>query len=242
MQVVPAILEKTPEEFIFQFNRLRPYFNHFQIDIADGQFVPNKTVQIEELSKTIEQYSNITMKQFSFDFHLMVKDYKKEIKKLMRLLARRSLDEGGKKFVKIKNVLIHYSLNPNFQFLISNFSCFAIGLVLDTPDQISDLGQKYGLDKIPLIQIMTINPGFQGSPFLPEMLNKIEQLRISGYRNKILIDGSVNDKTLPIILARKYQPDILCVGSFLTKAKDLKGRLKLLEFTLRESLTTLRRS
>jgi pentose-5-phosphate-3-epimerase len=74
---------------------------------------------------------------------------------------------------------------------------------------------------------MSVNPGRQGQPFLLETLKKIEQLRLLGYRNKIFLDGGINEKTIPEILAQKFLPDVLCPGSFLTKAdeKDLSKRV-----------------
>ena len=76
---------------------------------------------------------------------------------------------------------------------------------------------------------MSVNPGKQGSPFIPETLKKIEQLRLLGYRSKIFLDGGVNDQTLPLILNQKYLPDVLCPGSFLTRAKDLEKNIKFLK-------------
>ena len=76
---------------------------------------------------------------------------------------------------------------------------------------------------------MSVTPGVQGNPFLPKTLNKIEQLRDLGYRKKIFLDGAVNDKTIPIINKLKYKPDVICPGSFLTKAKDLEKNVKYLE-------------
>jgi pentose-5-phosphate-3-epimerase len=75
---------------------------------------------------------------------------------------------------------------------------------------------------------MSVNPGFQGSPFLPEMLNKIEQLRNIGYRKEIFLDGAVNEKTISVILSKKYRPDFICPGSYLTKAKDLEKNVEYL--------------
>jgi pentose-5-phosphate-3-epimerase len=75
---------------------------------------------------------------------------------------------------------------------------------------------------------MSVTPGVQGNPFFPETLVKIEQLRLLGYRNKIFLDGAVNDKTLLIINKLKYKPDVICPGSFLTKAKDLEKNVEYL--------------
>lgn len=211
MQTVPSLLEKTSEDLFSQINKLSPYFKRFQIDIADGIFVSNKTVQIEEIKDSLNKDSLL------FDFHLMVKDYEKEIKKL----------ENLRKLIKINLVLIHLSVTVNYELLTTR-SLFPIGLTLNPEDQVNNLTSCYSLKQIPAIQIMSVVPGVQGNPFLPETLMKIEQLRLLGYRNKIFLDGAVNDKTLLFINKQKFKPDVICPGSFLTKAKDLKKNVEFL--------------
>ncbi len=218
MKIVPSILTNTADEFCQQIKNLGPYYNQFQIDVADGRFVPNKTVPIEKIIPILRDFDS-KIKDLKFDFHLMVKDYQKEIKKLDRL----------KKLITVKNILIHFSA-------ILDFSVFPIGLVLNPQDQVRTLANRCNLEIIPYLQIMSVNPGFQGSPFLPQTLKKIEQLRLLGYRNKIFLDGAVNDKTMPIILSKKFRPDVLCPGSFLSKAgKELKKRVAYLKNLTRVS-------
>ena len=216
MQICPSILEPTTDGLFFQINKLSLYIKYFQIDIADGIFVPNKTVQIEDIIKNYNQFNNY--QSLSFDFHLMVAGFEKDIIKINQL----------NKLINIKNIFIHYSAIKNFKMKISNLSSIPIGLTLNPEDQITDLIKHYPLNSITTIQIMSVIPGVQGNPFLPDMLNKIEQLRVLGYRNKIFLDGAVNDKTLPIINKLKYKPDVICPGSFLTKAKDLEKNVKYL--------------
>lgn len=218
MQTIPSLLEKSSEDLIFQINKLSPYFKRFQIDIADGIFVSNKTVQIEEIKDSLIK-DCLNKGSLSFDFHLMVKDYQTEIKKLEEL----------KKLIKINLILIHFSTISNFDIPISDLSTIPIGLTLNPEDQVANLTRHYALDTIHSIQIMSVNPGVQGNPFLPETLIKIEQLRVLGYRKEIFLDGAVNEKTIPVILAKKFQPDFICPGSYLTKAKDLKENVKYLE-------------
>ena len=57
MQICPSILEPTAESLFRTINRLSPFYKYFQIDIADGIFVPNKTVQIEEIKDTLNKDS-----------------------------------------------------------------------------------------------------------------------------------------------------------------------------------------
>ena len=103
MEVIPALLETNLDGLISQIKKLSSYFKTFQIDIADGIFVPNRTIQIQELLSSMEQLNNLKMNDLNFDFHLMVKDYVKEIKKL----------EDLKNLITIKNLFIHTKLFLN---------------------------------------------------------------------------------------------------------------------------------
>ena len=217
MQICPSILEPTVDALLSSINYLSPFYKYFQIDIADGIFVPNKTVQIEEIKDSLIK-DCLNKDSLSFDFHLMVSDFEKDIDKLNDL----------KKLINIKNIFIHYSAIKDFTIDISKLSPIPIGLTLNPQDQVSDLESHYNLKDLPTIQIMSVTPGVQGNPFIPETLNKIEQLRVLGYRFKIFLDGAVNDKTLPYINKQKFKPDVVCPGSFLTKAKDLKANVKFL--------------
>lgn len=210
MQICPSILEYRAEDYFTTIKKLSPYYQYFQIDLADGIYVDNKTASLEDFLKLTTNYQSL-INPLTFDFHLMVKDYEKEIKKLINLKSQ----------LTVKNIFVHYGLFPNLISLTNNYSRFNIGLVINPQDQIYDLVKHYPLDNIPVIQIMSVNPGAQGKSFIAETLKKIEQLRISGYRNKIFLDGAINNKTLPIINSLKYKPDIICPGSFLTKTENL---------------------
>ena len=217
MQICPSMPEPTMDSLAATINRLSPFYNYFQIDIGDGIYVNNRTVQIEEIIKNLNKF--IKLDTLHFDFHLMVKDYISDINKLNEL----------KKFINIKNIFIHLSAIENFKMKIEELSSLPIGLTLNPQDQVDDLARHYNLNNIPTIQIMSVTPGVQGNPFLPDTLKKIEQIRVLGYRNEIFLDGAVNDKTLPFINEQKFKPDVVCPGSFLTKAKDLEKNVKYLK-------------
>lgn len=218
MITFPSILEKTPELLFAQIQKLSAYYNYFQIDIADGIFVNNKTVQIEEIIRAFQGINPISFRPLSFEFHLMVQDYKKEVAKLDQL----------RKLLNIKTILIHASLSPDYSLLINSCPLFSFGLVLNPEDEVSMLSKTFILKNIPIIQIMTVHPGAQGSPFVPESLLKIEQLRLNNYRNKIALDGALNETTIPNILSQKNVPDILCPGSYLTQTQELEKHVKYL--------------
>lgn len=206
MLIYPSILEANINTFWSQIKKMVPIFPYLQIDIADGQFVRNKTIQIEEVLTTFPNYELLIANYSpSCEFHLMVNDYLKEIKKLKEL----------KNFIKIEKVLIHLKAfkKTNYQLLSTKITNYSYGIVLNPEDDVKENWPM--IKKFSTIQIMTVNPGFQGSPFLPENLKKINELRELGYQGIITLDGAINNKTLPIILKNKYLPDIVFPGSFL---------------------------
>lgn len=210
MDIYPSILETNIDDFITTFNKLSALFNHFQIDIADGLLVPNKTIQIEDIVKQVTS-NKIQVTNKLFEFHMMVNDYQKEIEKLDKL----------KNILNILSILIHLKslIPPN----PPNSPNFPFGIVLNPEDDV--VSNFETISHFPTVQLMTVHPGKQGSPFFPDQLEKINQLREADYKGKIILDGGINDQTLPIILKNKYLPDAICPGSYFTKASDPASNL-----------------
>lgn len=225
MKVIPSILTDSAEESWTQIQSLVPYYTRFQIDIADGKYVPDTTCQIDDLQKYFLDNAVKLPSEAVFDFHLMVEDYESDIKKLMVFA----------KYITIKVIFVHVSLNFNYEKLSAQYSPFLIGLVLNPEDDVEIIKHKYDFSKIENIQVMAIHPGAQGSAFMPETLKKIEQLRNANYRSSIFLDGAVNEQTLSIILEKKYKPDFVCPGSYFSRAENVEENVKKIEETIRHS-------
>ncbi|MCA9371777.1 hypothetical protein KC726_02660 [Candidatus Woesebacteria bacterium] len=210
MQAIPTLLTTSKEEFETQILLFQTYFSRIQIDVADGQLVSNTTTSIEDIKTLIASGTIALSKELVLDFHLMVADFHGALSHIA------SLKEFG---VNINCVLVNASLKPQIKELENTYG-FSIGLDIFPQTEVKELAQQYDLNEVPAVQVMTVNPGFQGSPFLPGMLKKIIELRKYGYEKEILIDGGVNENTLPTILQQTELPDVLCIGSYLTKAGD----------------------
>jgi pentose-5-phosphate-3-epimerase len=204
MIVTPAPLETTIEPFVHNINRLSSFYRRFQVDIADGVFVPNTTFQIDDFASV---YSTLPP-GIVYDFHLMVQRPLLHVQKLQFLPN-----------AVLGTVLIHKSVFPEQKSLYALLPDAKFGLVLNPEDTVESITDLL-LSTLHSVQIMTIIPGFQGQPFMPNMLYKIEQLRKRGFLGEILIDGSVNEKTIHEITSLAYPPDVLGVGSYITKASD----------------------
>lgn len=217
MQIVPTLLTTTSEEFIHQMEVFQPLFPRIQLDIADGKLVPNHTTQLDDMIRLIDDKKITIEKRTIFDLHLMVENYTHELEKAAQLASRG---------VTIGLVLINARHRISFSEIQKSFP-FVIGLDIFPQTKIAEVKNWYDLSLVSGIQIMTVKPGFQGSPFLPEMLTKIADLRERGYAGEILIDGGVNESTLKVIDTLEKKPDILCIGSYLTKAsREIKTRVE----------------
>ncbi|NTU46008.1 hypothetical protein HGA88_00080 [Candidatus Roizmanbacteria bacterium] len=225
MNIIPALLVKTKEELQKQITTVSPYFSTVQIDIADGTFVPNKTLSIQNVLETC----SLSPKGIVFDFHLMVVDYRKALQELKIFSP----------LISIGNIFLHSKLAPPLEQLKFECNNLTIGLAINPEEQIDDLAVQYTLSSIPFLQIMTVNPGFQGGSFLSDSLYKIEQLKKHDYRSPIYVDGGINDRTISQIMQKKYRPNYLCVGSYLSNAGDeLEARIAQLHLKMKTGSAT----
>jgi pentose-5-phosphate-3-epimerase len=216
MQIIPALLTYSKDELREQFQKLKPFYNRFQIDIADNTLVPNTTLQIQDVFETVEVGPE-------YDMHLMVNDYAKHI----------ALLSPHASLFNIGVIFIHAGLKPNLEKLHADYPQLTYGLVFNPEDDIKTILSNNSYQSVQHLQVMSIKPGFQGSPFIEKELEKVEHIGSLNYGTKsIYLDGGINAESLPIIVSKQYQPDFLCVGSFLTKAPDLAERVRLLSETI----------
>lgn len=216
MKVVPTLLTTDIIDLKNQLILFQNIFNRIQIDIADAKLVSNYTTQINDLINLVKENDKLLHKNTVLDFHLMVEDYESEFEKIKKI------KELG---VKIGVVLVNAKFNTDYQKLKRRFE-FKIGLDFFPESNVEEVINASNMNSFSSVQIMTVSPGFQGSPFLPEMLKKINILRKLGYAGEILIDGGINDQTISQIDKNQNKPDILCVGSYLTK-ETLKEKITL---------------
>ena len=84
MLIVPSILTPSISDLWNQIKRLSPFYNWFQIDIADEVFGKNLTFKIDEFINTISVNKDLISNN-TFDFHLMVENTKESIEKILKI-------------------------------------------------------------------------------------------------------------------------------------------------------------
>ncbi|MAJ23480.1 MAG: ribulose-phosphate 3-epimerase [Candidatus Pelagibacter sp.] len=176
------------------------------VDVMDGHFVPNITIG-PDVIKDLRQHTKLP-----FDVHLMISPVHKYIK---------NFAEAGADIITI-----HPEATDNIEKSIQEIKSFGkkVGISLNPETKIEKVTPF--LNKIDLVLIMSVNPGFGGQKFMPEVLGKIKILREKidkeKYSVEIEIDGGINFENAK--LAINAGANILVSGT--TIFKNNQGNLK----------------
>ena len=180
--------------------------DYIHIDVMDGHFVPNLTIGPEVIKKLRPLTKTI------FDFHLMISPVDNFIKDFANAGA--------------DIITFHPEATKNMAKTIELIKKEnkKVGISLKPKSEIK-LIEKY-LDQIDLVLIMSVEPGFGGQKFMPEVLEKTKKLKeIINQKNlniDIEIDGGINFENCTLV--KKAGANILVSGS--TVFNENKGDLK----------------
>lgn len=200
MKIAPSVLTA---DFTNLENDLKSISSadYIHIDIMDGNFVPNISFG-PAITNQISKISNVKL-----DVHLMVEKPSFWIDKF-------ALDN-------VEYITVHYETSDYLEAieLIKKHNK-KVGLTIKPKTSVNDIIDD--LESVDLVLIMSVEPGFGGQSFMPEMLEKVRQL--VELRTKlnldfvIEIDGGINNETIK--LAKQAGVDIAVVGSYLFNQSD----------------------
>ncbi|MDC3088375.1 ribulose-phosphate 3-epimerase [Alphaproteobacteria bacterium] len=171
------------------------------LDVMDGHFVPNLTFG-PPIIKSIRPYS-----KKPFDAHLMVTNP----------------DDLLEEYVAagVNMITVHKEVTPHLDRTLTrirNLGCKA-GVSINPGSSLS--GLEYLLEKLDLILIMTVNPGFGGQSFINSSIDKIIAVRdlVSCKPINIQVDGGINNEIAPQVI--KAGANVLVAGSAIFSGSDL---------------------
>lgn len=177
------------------------------LDVMDGHFVPNMSFAMPVI-KSLRKVSDLF-----FDTHLMITDPLRYIK---------DFSDAGSDMITF-----HIECDSDIDETIAaikkeNKKC---GISIKPKTPVSALIPY--LDKIDSVLVMSVEPGFGGQKFMPEVLPKIEEIRALKPDIMISVDGGIDDKTAPLV--KKAGADTLVAGSYYFKASDKKEAVRILK-------------
>ena len=176
------------------------------IDVMDGHFVPNITFG----APVMQSIRKVTSKLF--DVHLMISP----ADPYLAQFASAGADL----------ITVHAEAGPHLDRSLQAIRSLGkkVGVALNPATPVSIL--EHVIDRLDLILIMTVNPGFGGQSFIPAMLEKLRQTRalVAGRNIDIEVDGGVTAENASAII--KAGANVLVAGSSIFKGTDYAANIK----------------
>jgi ribulose-phosphate 3-epimerase len=188
-KVVPAILTDDPESLEVMIHQAEEFTDYVQVDIMDGQFVPSRSI-------TVKHLHDITI-NLKWEAHLMVMSPESYFEEFRRAGT-------GK-------VIFHFEATDRPDKVISRARKIGLGVGLAINPETPVYDTLPLLSKVDSVLLLTVNPGYYGAPFIPEVMEKVAELRAVRHDIEIGVDGGIKEGNI-VEVARKGV-DIICVGS-----------------------------
>ena len=176
------------------------------IDVMDGHFVPNISFGAPVMKCIRKDFDGV------FDVHLMISE------------PLRYIDNFVKAGADI--ITFHLESDSDVQQTIDAIHEKGVRVGLSIKPKTPVEAVKPYLDKVDMVLVMTVEPGFGGQKFMADMMPKVQQLREWAPDLDIEVDGGVNDTTAKICI--DAGANVLVAGSYLFSKNDYKAAIKTL--------------
>lgn len=171
------------------------------VDVMDGHFVPNLTFG----PVVVEAVRDVT--SLPLDVHLMIEAPERYLT---------AFAEAGADYLTV-----HPETCPHLHRTLQQISDLNVGAGVALNPATSEESLRYVVSMVDLVLVMSVNPGFGGQAFLPEVLPKIRAVRrmlAEAERDALIsVDGGIDAKTAPAVVAAGA--DLLVAGSAIFKAE-----------------------
>ncbi len=198
MKIIPALLTDSPDELRSMIKLAEGFCDLVQIDIMDGKFVPSKSISAQDLAAV--------KTPLKLEIHLMVDEPSRYLEPFKSAGAFR--------------IVFHYESKEDPAVVIAKIHALGLlpGIAINPETPVSEV-EKFFKD-IDILLFLSVNPGFYGSKFIPEVCDKAGVLK--GRKSGLIIamDGGI--KSDNILLIRDAGVDLACVGSGVYGKGDAK--------------------
>lgn len=194
-KIVPAILAKTNEEYYQKLSVVKKLTNRFQLDIIDGVYVDNKTIELNDVTK---------LNELNMDIHLMVKEPKKYIEKAIAMRAN--------------NIIIQYDCCDDIEPYLVRIkkSGLNAGISINPSDSLKKIKQYD--DLLDHVLLMAYPAGFAGQKLDPVVFDRLNEARKIFPTQEIALDGGVNKSNAKKVLQAGF--DVVNINSLIFENED----------------------
>ncbi len=212
IRILPAILTEDPTALKNMVARTEAFTSHAQFDIMDGKFVPSKSVSCEEIAalKT----------KLNWEAHLMVLHPEDCLEDFQRAGAQR--------------IVFHYEATSVPGEIIKKIKKLGMEAGLAVNPETPNSAIKPLVDRLDSVLYLSVNPGFYGAKFIPEVLDKIIAFRRVYPDIEIGIDGGVKENN--IVEIARTGVNVICVGSAIFNQPDLAASYRRLTALVEEAI------
>jgi ribulose-phosphate 3-epimerase len=189
IKIVPAVLTEDPGALETMVRQAESFTSYVQFDIMDGRFVPSRSI-------TAEHLATLSTK-LDWEAHLMVEGPEDYLEDFQHAGASR--------------VVFHYEAASSPREVISHARelGLGVGLAVNPETQVSAILPL--ASEVDSVLLLTVNPGFYGSQFIPEALEKVVELRRAQPKVEIGVDGGIKENNIAQIA--QVGVDVIYVGS-----------------------------
>jgi ribulose-phosphate 3-epimerase len=189
IQTVPAILTDDPKALETMVRQTETFTSYAQFDIMDGQFVPSRSVTCEHIARL--------KTKLNWEAHLMVLHPETCLEDFQRAGAQK--------------IVFHYEATSSPQAVISAVRNLGIGVGLAVNPETPISAITPLVNELDSVLFLSVNPGYYGSKFIPEVLDKIAEFRRTQPDLETGIDGGIKEGNIAQIA--RSGVDVICVGS-----------------------------
>ena len=189
VEIIPAILTDNPVALERMVQRVSKFASYVQFDIMDGNFVPSKSITTEHLNRLEIG--------FHWEAHLMVNEPELYFAPMKRAGAKR--------------VIFHFEATdvPNHVAREARELGLEVAVALNPYTPVSPVVPL--LENLDGVLLLTVDPGYYGSPFLVDTLDRVKELRQAYPHLEIGVDGGIKENNIRDIVHKGV--DRICVGS-----------------------------